>query len=170
MSLGEIATLYFLVFCLQLHQSSAEHSRESKGSLKTWFSICLVFCLATFHLAFFITVHLCFRSQIVDRSCKGLHRLKTFCPWIIATYRLEITTPPPYLWEVLCFLLQAKPSGLALVEGQWRAHTEWGRKCEPSASMEQVGTEGPSASIARGRCAGIALSQQQFSFKWDVLG
>lgn len=24
---------------------------------------------------------------------------------------------------VLCFLLQAKPSGLALVEGQWRAHT-----------------------------------------------
>lgn len=26
--------------------------------------------------------------------------------------------------EVLCFLLQAKPSGLALVEGHWRAHID----------------------------------------------
>lgn len=32
--------------------------------------------------------------------------------------------PTILLLEVLCFLLQAKLSGLALAEGQWRAHTE----------------------------------------------
>lgn len=45
--------------------------------------------------------------------------------------------------EVLCFLLQAKPSGLPLFEGQWRSHTDRGRKREPPASQEQVGTGAP---------------------------